>query len=141
MSVPYWAIAVSLFAGGSTFAAQWVPPDACTDDAGRCLQQPVAQQTMQQIRAAGSAHVVSVETERVREGPPLPFDLGTLQEVCSKQLGLDVQETGDRPGPVRDAQGHDIPRSDSGYLPGACLPKCPPFSTACLRPIPRCARS
>uniref|UniRef100_UPI0028A0848B DNA topoisomerase n=1 Tax=Pseudomonas sp. TaxID=306 RepID=UPI0028A0848B len=93
VSVPYWAIAVSLFAGGSTFAAQWVPPDACTDDAGRCLRQPVAQQTMQQIRAAGSAHVVSVETERVREGPPLPFDLGTLQEVCSKQLGLDVQET------------------------------------------------
>ncbi|MCR3783584.1 DNA topoisomerase, partial [Pseudomonas aeruginosa] len=70
VSVPYWAIAVSLFAGGSTFAAQWVPPDACTDDAGRCLRQPVAQQTMQQIRAAGSAHVVSVETERVREGPP-----------------------------------------------------------------------
>ncbi|MEM8176339.1 DNA topoisomerase, partial [Morganella morganii] len=61
VSVPYWAIAVSLFAGGSTFAAQWVPPDACTDDAGRCLRQPVAQQTMQQIRAAGSAHVVSVE--------------------------------------------------------------------------------
>ena len=38
VSVPYWAIAVSLFAGGSTFAAQWVPPDACTDDAGRCLR-------------------------------------------------------------------------------------------------------
>ncbi|HBD36990.1 MAG TPA: hypothetical protein DC084_25745, partial [Cupriavidus sp.] len=33
------------------------------------------------------------ETERVREGPPLLFDLSTLQEVCSKQLGLDVQET------------------------------------------------
>ena len=37
--------------------------------------------------------VVSVETERVREAAPLPFDLGTLQEVCSRQLGLDVQET------------------------------------------------
>ena len=93
VSVPYWAIDVSLSAGGQTFTAQWVAPDASTDDAGRCLQQPVAQQAAQQIRAAGSAQVVSVETERVREGPPLLFDLGTLQEVCSKQLGLDVQET------------------------------------------------
>lgn len=81
VSVPYWAIDVSLSAGGQTFAAQWVPPKACTDDAGRCLQQPIAQHAAQQIRAADSAQVVAVETERVREGPPLPFDLGTLQEV------------------------------------------------------------
>lgn len=142
VSVPYWAIAVSLFAGGSTFAAQWVPPDACTDDAGRCLRQPVAQQTMQQIRAAGSAHVVSVETERVREGPPLPFDLGTLQEVCSKQLGLDVQETLRLPKPcTRRTRPRRTPARTPATCPKACLPKCPPFSTACSRPIPRCARS
>ena len=35
--------------------------------------------------------MISVETERMREGAPLPFDLGTLQEVCSKQFGLDVR--------------------------------------------------
>src|SRR3546814_18776997 len=61
--------------------------DVCSSDL------PVAQQAAQQIRAAGRAQVLLVETERVREGPPLLFDLGTLQEVCSKQLGLDVQET------------------------------------------------
>src|SRR3546814_11118763 len=61
--------------------------DVCSSDL------PVAQQAAQQIHGAGSAQVVSVETERVREGPPLLFDMGTLQEVCSKQLGLDVQET------------------------------------------------
>ncbi len=37
VSVPYWAIDVSLSAGGQTFTAQWVPPKACTDDAGQCL--------------------------------------------------------------------------------------------------------
>ena len=136
VSVPYWAIAVSLFAGGSTFAAQWVPPDACTDDAGRCLRQPVAQQTMQQIRAAGSAHVVSVETERVREGPPLPFDLGTLQEVCSKQLGLDVQETLEIAQALYEThKATTYPARTPATCPRACLPKCPPFSTACSRPI------
>src|SRR3546814_8939404 len=61
--------------------------DVCSSDL------PVAQQAADCIRAARDAQVVSVDTERVREAPPLPFDLGTLQEVCSKQLCLDVQET------------------------------------------------
>ena len=93
VSVPFWAVEVTLSYAGQSFTASWTPPHGRTDDTGRCLQQPVAQQAVERMRAAGSAQVVSVETERVREGPPLPFDLGTLQEVCSKQLGLDVQET------------------------------------------------
>ncbi|CDM40552.1 DNA topoisomerase III [Ectopseudomonas oleovorans] len=118
VSVPYWAIDVSLSASGQSFTAQWVPPDAYTDDTGRCLQQPVAQQAAQQIRGAGSAQVVSVGTERVREGPPLLFDLGTLQEVCSKQLGLDVQETLEIAQALYEThKATTYPRSDSGYLP------------------------
>ena len=141
VSVPYWAIAVSLFAGGSSFAAQWVPPDACTDDAGRCLQQPVAQQAMQQIRAAGSAHVVSVETERVREGPPLPFDLGTLQEVCSKQLGLDVQETLEIAQALYEThKATTYPRSDSGYLPESMFAEVPTVLDSLLKTDPTLAQ-
>jgi hypothetical protein len=138
VSVPYWAIDVSLSAGGQTFTAQWVAPDASTDDAGRCLRQPVAQQAAQQIRAAGSAQVVSVETERVREGPPLLFDLGTLQEVCSKQLGLDVQETWRSPRPcTRRTRPRRTRARIRATCPKACSPKCPRSWTACSRPIPR----
>lgn len=91
--VPFWSINAALAVGGShAFTAQWVAPASCTDNAGRCLQEAVAQQAVQRMRAAGTAQVVSITTERMREGPPLPFDLGTLQEVCSRQLGLDVQE-------------------------------------------------
>ncbi|MDX3937363.1 DNA topoisomerase III, partial [Stenotrophomonas sp.] len=137
VSVPYWAIAVSLFADGSTFVAQWVAPDACTDDAGRCLQQPVAQQAMQQIRTAGSAQVVSVETERVREGPPLPFDLGTLQEVCSKQLGLDVQETLEIAQALYEThKATTYPRSDSGYLPESMCAEVPTVLDSLLKTDP-----
>src|SRR5690606_3076609 len=91
--VPYWAVEVALSQAGQTFVAQWLPPDDTADDAGRCLRQPVAQQAAERMRASGQALAQSVETERVREAPPLPFDLGTLQEICSRQLGLDVQET------------------------------------------------
>ncbi|OEY90602.1 DNA topoisomerase III [Xanthomonas citri] len=126
VSVPYWAIDVYLSTSGQAFTAQWVSPDTCADDSGRCLQQPVAQQAAQQIPATGSAQVVSVETERVREGPPLPFDLGTLQELCSKQLGLDVQETLDIAQALYEThKATTYPRSDSGYLPESMFAEVP----------------
>jgi DNA topoisomerase-3 len=141
VSVPYWAIDVSLSAGGQTFTAQWVPPDGSTDDAGRCLQQPVAQQAAQQIRAAGSAQVVSVETERVREGPPLLFDLGTLQEVCSKQLGLDVQETLEIAQALYEThKATTYPRSDSGYLPESMFAEVPTVLDSLLKTDPTLAQ-
>ncbi|MBV6671204.1 DNA topoisomerase III [Xanthomonas euvesicatoria pv. alangii] len=137
VSVPYWAIDVSLSAGGQAFTAQWVAPDACTDDAGRCLQQPVAQHAAQQIRAAGGAQVVSVETERVREGSPLLFDLGTLQEVCSKQLGLDVQETLEIAQALYEThKATTYPRSDSGYLPESMFAEVPMVLDSLLKTDP-----
>src|SRR3546814_4895899 len=109
--------ALPIYAGRS-FTASWIPPEGSTDAAGRCLQQPVAQQAADCIRAARDAQVVSVDTERVREAPPLPFDLGTLQELCSKQLRLDVQETLDIAQALYET--HKVttsPRSDTGYTP------------------------
>ncbi|WP_165720289.1 DNA topoisomerase III [Bordetella trematum] len=136
-SVPFWAIDVSLSAEGQAFSAQWVAPNTCTDDAGRCLQQPVAQQAAQQIRAAGSAQVVSVGTERVREGPPLLFDLGTLQEVCSKQLGLDVQETLQIAQALYEThKATTYPRSDSGYLPESMFAEVPAVLDSLLKTDP-----
>ena len=126
VSVPFWAIEVALSHAGQSFVATWTPPQGSTDDAGRCLQQPVAQQAAERLRAAGAAQVLSVETERVREGPPLPFDLGTLQEVCSKQLGLDVQETLDIAQALYEThKATTYPRSDSGYLPESMLAEVP----------------
>jgi len=132
-SVPYWAIDVKLQASGMPFTAQWRPPQHATDDAGRCIQQAMAQTTEQQLRNAREAQVLSVNTERVREPAPLPFDLGTLQETCSRQLGLDVQET------LKIAQSlyethkaTTYPRSDCGYLPESMLTEVPTVLDALL---------
>ena len=125
-SVPFWATEVALSHAGQTFVASWTPPQGSADEAGRCLQQPLAQQAAERLRAAGTAQVLSVETERVREGPPLPFDLGTLQEVCSKQLGLDVQETLDIAQALYEThKATTYPRSDSGHLPESMLAEVP----------------
>ncbi|CAM5219739.1 DNA topoisomerase OS=Castellaniella defragrans OX=75697 GN=HNR28_000595 PE=3 SV=1 [Castellaniella defragrans] len=136
-SVPYWAIDISLSAGSQAFIAQWVAPDGCTDGVGRCLQQPTAWQAAQQIRTAGNAQVESVETERVREGPPLPFDLGTLQEICSKQLGLDVQETLEVAQALYEAhKATTYPRSDSGYLPESMFVEAPTVLDSLMKTDP-----
>lgn len=118
VSVPFWAIDVQLHSAGQVFTSQWRAPDDACDDQGRCLNQALAQQAAADMQAAGTAQVAKIATERVREAAPLPFDLGTLQEVCSKKLGLGAQETLDIAQALYET--HKLityPRSDSGYLP------------------------
>ncbi|WP_273823270.1 DNA topoisomerase III [Pseudomonas asplenii] len=116
--VAYWAIDVRLLHDGQPFVAQWrAPSDAC-DDQDRCLNQALAQQAAAAMSAAPGARVVKLKTERIREPAPLPFDLGTLQEVCSKRLGLGAQETLDIAQSLYET--HKVityPRSDCGFLP------------------------
>ncbi|RMR34744.1 DNA topoisomerase, partial [Pseudomonas savastanoi] len=117
---PYWAIDVRLLHDNQAFIAQWrAPSDAC-DDQDRCLNQPLAQQAAEAMRSAASARLVKLRTERIREVAPLPFDLGTLQEICSKKLGLGAQETLDIAQSLYET--HKVityPRSDCGYLPNS----------------------
>jgi len=137
VSVPYWAIEAVLSHGGQSFAAAWSPPDTITDEAGRCRNQDAARLAADHIRAAREAQVVSVETERFREAPPLPFDLGTLQEVCSRQLGLDVQETLDIAQSLYETRkATTYPRSDSGFLPENMLAEVPTVLDAILKTDP-----
>ncbi|MGN8258675.1 DNA topoisomerase III [Pseudomonas sp. SMSB3] len=116
--VPFWAIEVQLQSAGHLFNAHWRAPDEHCDDQGRCLNQALAQQAAADMQAAAVAQVLNVATERVREAAPLPFDLGTLQELCSKKLGLGAQETLDIAQALYET--HKLityPRSDCGYLP------------------------
>ncbi|SDI19294.1 DNA topoisomerase-3 [Pseudomonas benzenivorans] len=115
---PYWAIEVPLQADGTRFSAQWRAPDDACDEQGRCLNQDLAQTAATAIGNAASARLLKLRTDRMREAPPLPFDLGTLQEVCSKKLGLGAQETLDIAQALYET--HKLityPRSDCGYLP------------------------
>ncbi|WP_285408767.1 DNA topoisomerase III [Pseudomonas sp. FR229a] len=116
--VPFWAIDVELLHDGTAFTAQWrAPADVC-DDQDRCLNQALAQQAAAAINSAASAQVIKLKTERMREVAPLPFDLGTLQEVCSKKLGLGAQETLDIAQALYETyKVITYPRSDCGFLP------------------------
>ena len=116
--VAYWAIDVQLSHDGQVFTAQWrADPDTC-DDQDRCLNQAHAQHAATAMQNARHARVITLRTERLRDVAPLPFDLGTLQEVCSKKLGLGAQETLDIAQSLYETyKVITYPRSDCGYLP------------------------
>ncbi|VBF49912.1 DNA topoisomerase III [Burkholderia pseudomallei] len=135
--VPFWTIELALSSNGQRFTALWLAPDGSTDDTGRCLQQHVAQSALAKLQNARDVAVMSVDTERVREAPPLPFDLGTLQETCSRQLGLDVQETLDIAQALYEThKATTYPRTDCGYLPESMLADVPTVLTALVATDP-----
>lgn len=134
---PYWAIDASFSAQDTRFVAQWLPCEDISDEAGRCLVQTAARQTADDLRQAKSAQVLSVHTDRIKEVPPLVFDLGTLQEVCSRQLALGVQETLDIAQALYET--HKVttyPRSDCGYLPQSMFDEAPTVLDALVRTDP-----
>ncbi|WP_431819398.1 DNA topoisomerase III [Burkholderia sp. F1] len=137
VSVPFWVVDVGLSQTAQAFTASWLPPDGQTDAEGRCLNQTAAQVAADRIRAGGMAQVTSVTTERVREVAPLPFDLGTLQEVCSRRFGLDVQETLDIAQALYEThKATTYPRSDCGYLPESMFAEVPTVFAALLATEP-----
>ena len=137
VSVPYWELEVHLSSMGQPFIASWLPPSSGQDEAGRCLQKALAIQAAQEISSGKTATVLSLQTERFREPPPLPFDLSTLQEVCSRKLGLGAQETLN----IAQAQyetykATTYPRNDCRYLPESMFNEVPAVFDALLKTDP-----
>jgi len=137
VSVPYWEVEVHLSAMGQSFIASWLPPSSGQDEAGRCLQQTLARQTGQAISSSKTATVLSLQTEHFREPPPLPFDLSTLQEVCSRKLGLGAQETLNIAQALYEThKATSYPRSDCRYLPASMFDEVPAVFDALLKTDP-----
>ena len=137
VSVPYWEVEVHLSSMGQPFIASWLPPSSGQDEAGRCLQQALAIQAVQEISSGKTATVLSLQTEHFREPPPLPFDLSTLQEVCSRKLGLGAQETLNTAQSLYETyKATTYPRSDCRYLPDSMFNEVPAVFNALLKTAP-----
>lgn len=137
VSVPYWEVNVHLSSMGQPFIASWQPPSSGRDEAGRCLQQALASQTVQAIYCSKTATVRSLQTEHSREAPPLPLDLSTLQEVCSRKLGLGVQEILNIAQALYEThKATTYPRSDCRYLPESMFNEVPAVFNALLKTDP-----
>lgn len=127
----FWTLAVQLAGNSTPFRAQWQAPEAVCDDEGRCINHAVLQQAAAEIRRAGQARVTGTETKRVKESAPLPFDLGTLQQVCSKEFGFGAQQVLDIAQSLYEThKATTYPRTDCGYLPESMLSDVPQVFSA-----------
>ncbi|POC98314.1 DNA topoisomerase III, partial [Pseudomonas amygdali] len=134
---PFWNLDVQLCAAGHSFLAKWVADESVTDDEGRCLDQSAATAALNALQNSQMATTISVETERARDSAPLPFDLSTLQEVCSAKFGLGVQETLDVAQALYEThKATTYPRTDCGYLPESMLDEVPMVLDALKRTDP-----
>ncbi|WP_204353650.1 DNA topoisomerase III [Salinisphaera orenii] len=116
--VPYWDLVADLATdGGAAFTAQWQPPADIADAQGRCLNQPSAQTVAQQISGT-TARVHATETKRERVSPPLPYDLGTLQQDASQAVDMGAQAVLDTVQSLYEThKAVTYPRTDCRYLP------------------------
>lgn len=114
----YWTLIVALTGQNTPFTAQWLAPEKVCDEEGRCINPPALQQAAADISRIRQARVISTETKRVKESAPLPFDLGTLQQVCSKKWGMGAQQVLDIAQSLYEThKATTYPRTDCGYLP------------------------
>ncbi|MDN8600292.1 DNA topoisomerase III [Citrobacter sp. S2-9] len=122
----YWTLTVRLTGNDRPFQAKWQAPEGGCDEEGRCIHQPLLQQAAADIRRAGQACVISTETKCVKESAPLPFDLGTLQQVCSKKFGFGAQQVLDIAQSLYEThKASTYPRTDCSYLPESMLADVP----------------
>ncbi len=118
---PYWEIVAMLEKDGTPFPARWQPEGDFTDEEGRCLRQQAAREALERVRNR-TATVRQAATKRCREAPPLPFDLGTLQQEASRRWGLGAQQVLDIAQRLYEThKATTYPRTDCPYLPESML--------------------
>ncbi len=88
------------------------------DDEHRCIHVQAAQAVAQLCRQAGKATVCTVNETKGKALPPLPFDLGTLQQAASKRWGYSADKVLEIAQSLYEKhKATTYPRTDCGYLP------------------------
>ncbi|WP_392562230.1 DNA topoisomerase III [Orbus sturtevantii] len=130
---PFWTIGLTLSKENTMqpFMANWQPNEHLCDEEGRCVNEQAARQALVQMKNAGHASIVSVETKRAKSHQPLCLSLSELQTQCSRLYGMELQHTLD----VAQAlyEKHKVttyPRTDCGYLQTAMISEIPQILAA-----------
>lgn len=108
---------VEAIAKPQPFKMRWQPRPEVADSEGRCLKESVARSVTQSV-ASTQGRVELAETERKREAPPLPYDLSSLQQDCSRLFGMTATETLEAAQRLYEThKAATYPRTDCQYLP------------------------
>ncbi|MBN2907051.1 MAG: DNA topoisomerase III, partial [Rhodobacteraceae bacterium] len=117
--IPYYDVQAEFQVRAGRFTAKWSVPEDRSDPEGRCLRKDWAEAVVR--RVTGQTGVIAAaETKRVQEPPPLPLDLGTLQQEASKRFGLGAQVVLEAAQALYEThKAATYPRTDCPYLPAS----------------------
>lgn len=117
--VAFFDVFVILQVENGQFKAKWIPAKSVADEEGRCLDQNVAIAVVEKVTGqTGNIH--KAQTKRVKEPPPLPLELSTLQQEASKRWGMSAQGTLDCAQALYEKhKALTYPRTDCRYLPNS----------------------
>ncbi|MDN3519001.1 DNA topoisomerase III [Aquisalimonas lutea] len=114
---PYYELWVRCTHERGQWQARWLPGKSVADGEGRCVNRQAAVAVARRVDGAG-AEVALAQTERKHEGPPLPYDLSTLQQEASRRWGLGAQQVLDLAQALYERhKATTYPRTDCRYLP------------------------
>jgi len=114
---PFWTLEAGISVQNGQFTANWVPPEECSDEQGRCINKTYAEQVAAQVKGA-QAVISKAETKAGKESAPLPFDLTSLQQYASKRWGYTAQQVLDAAQALYEThKATTYPRTDCRYLP------------------------
>ncbi|ERF77896.1 DNA topoisomerase III [Gallibacterium anatis] len=124
---PFYQLKVELLnQQHQSFLAYWQAPETYCDDEGRCIDMAAINQVISSLNTIPNMVVSNVETKPKSESPPLAFDLGTLQQTCSRLFGMGAAQV------LKIAQSlyethkaTTYPRTDCGYLPESMIAEIP----------------
>lgn len=119
VSSPYWDVTAQVQNPGrpQPFGMRWRVPRPHADTEGRCTNERAARTVAQSVPGT-SGRVELAQTERKHQPPPLPYDLSTLQQDCSRRYGMTAQATLDTAQRLYETyKATTYPRTDCPYLP------------------------
>ncbi|MBS9441252.1 DNA topoisomerase III [Photorhabdus heterorhabditis] len=134
---PYWQVVADLQFDGRIFRADWVPAATYCDEEKRCIHQNVAQTVVKLCQQTGTATVLEINTKREKHAAPLAFDLGSLQQTCSKKWDMGAQQVLNIAQNLYETyKAITYPRTDCGYLPTVMQAEIPQVLDAVVKSDP-----
>ncbi|MEO5329992.1 MAG: DNA topoisomerase III [Magnetococcus sp. THC-1_WYH] len=123
--ITYYDVVAHIQVEQGAFKAKWIVPKPWADTEGRCLDRDIANAVVQKI-SGQTGTIARKETQRIKEPPPLPLELSTLQQEASRRWGMSAKQTLEGGQALYEKhKAITYPRTDCRFLPNSQLGDAP----------------
>ena len=131
--IDYFCVLAHLRVEQGRFKATWIPDKRSADEEGRCLDRDLAMQVVQKVQHQ-IGQIIKAETKRIKEPPPLPLELSTLQQEASRRWNMSAKRSLEVAQALYEKhKAVTYPRTDCRYLPSQQFADAPQILQALMQ--------